>query len=42
MTFEVADIVRATGKSFIDRNRSRLTGRHLRVLAASIALPRLP
>jgi transposase-like zinc-binding protein len=32
--FEVADIVRATGKSFIDRNRSRLTGRHLKVLAA--------
>jgi putative transposase/transposase-like zinc-binding protein len=32
--FEVADIVRAAGKSFIDRNRSRLTGRHLKVLAA--------
>ena len=32
--FEVADIVRATGKSFIDRNRSLLTGRHLKVLAA--------
>jgi hypothetical protein len=32
--FEVADIVRTTGKSFIDRNRSRLTGRHLKVLAA--------
>jgi hypothetical protein len=32
--FEVADIVRAAGKRFIDRNRSRLTGRHLKVLAA--------
>jgi hypothetical protein len=32
--FEVADIVRVTGKSFIDHNRSRLTGRHLKVLAA--------
>ncbi len=30
--FEVADIVRAAGKSFIDNNRSRLTWQHLRVL----------
>jgi hypothetical protein len=31
---EVADIVRAAGKSFIDRNRSWLTGLHLKVLSA--------
>src|ERR1700730_16564046 len=32
--FEVADIIRAIGNSFIDRNRSWLTGLHLKVLAA--------
>jgi ribosomal protein S27AE len=32
--FEVADIVRLTGKSFIEKNRSRLTWQHLRVLRA--------
>jgi hypothetical protein len=32
--FEVADIVRAAGRSFIERNRSRLTWQHLRVLRA--------
>jgi Transposase zinc-binding domain len=32
--FEVADIVRAAGKSFIDKNRCRLTWQHLRVLRA--------
>jgi len=32
--FEVADIVRAIGKSFIDRNRDRLSGLHLKVLSA--------
>ncbi|HWC16323.1 MAG TPA: IS91 family transposase [Terriglobales bacterium] len=32
--FEVADIVRAVGKSFIEKNRSRLTWQHLRVLRA--------
>ena len=32
--FEVADIVRATGKNFIEKNRSRLTWQHLRVLRA--------
>jgi Putative transposase/Transposase zinc-binding domain len=32
--FEVADIVRAAGKSFIERNRSRLSWQHLRVLRA--------
>lgn len=32
--FEVADIVRAPGKSFIEKNRSRLTWQHLRVLRA--------
>lgn len=32
--FEVADIVRAIGKSFIERNRSRLSGLHLKVLSA--------
>lgn len=31
---EVADIVRAIGKSFIERNRSRLSGLHLKVLSA--------
>jgi hypothetical protein len=30
--FEVADIVRAAGKSFIEKNRSRLSWQHLRVL----------
>jgi len=32
--FEVADIIRTIGKSFIDRNRSWLTGLHLKVLTA--------
>jgi predicted RNA-binding Zn-ribbon protein involved in translation (DUF1610 family) len=32
--FEVADIIRTAGKSFIDRNRSWLTGLHLKVLSA--------
>ncbi len=32
--FEVADIVRAAGKNFIEKNRSRLTWQHLRVLRA--------
>jgi hypothetical protein len=32
--FEVADIIRSIGRSFIDRNRSRLTGLHLKVLTA--------
>ena len=32
--FEVADIVRAAGKSFIEKNRSRLNWQHLRVLRA--------
>jgi hypothetical protein len=32
--FEVADIVRAAGRSFIEKNRSRLTGQHVRVLRA--------
>ena len=32
--FEVADIIRAHGNSFVDRNRSRLTWQHLRVLFA--------
>jgi hypothetical protein len=32
--FEVADIIRAHGKSFIERNRSWLTWLHLRVLRA--------
>lgn len=32
--FEVADIIRTIGKSFIDRHRSRLTGLHLKVLTA--------
>jgi Putative transposase/Transposase zinc-binding domain len=32
--FEVADIVRAVGKSFVEKNRSRLTWQHLRVLRA--------
>lgn len=31
---EVADIVRAAGKSFIEKNRSRLNWQHLRVLRA--------
>ncbi len=31
---EVADIIRAAGKSFIDQHRSRLTGLHLKVLSA--------
>ena len=32
--FEVADIVQAAGKNFIEKNRSRLTWQHLRVLRA--------
>ena len=32
--FEVADIVRAAGKSFAEKNRSRLSWQHLRVLRA--------
>lgn len=32
--FEVADIIRAHGNSFVDRNRSWLTWQHLRVLFA--------
>jgi hypothetical protein len=32
--FEVADIVRAAGKSFIEKNRSRLSWQQLRVLRA--------
>jgi hypothetical protein len=32
--FEVADIVRAAGKSFIEKNRPRLSWQHLRVLRA--------
>jgi hypothetical protein len=32
--FEVADIVRAVGKSFIEKNRSRLNWQHLRALRA--------
>src|SRR4051794_14423734 len=32
--FEVADIVRAAGRSFIEKNQSRLTWQHLRVLRA--------
>ena len=32
--FEVADIVRAAGKSFVEKNRSRLSWQHLRVLRA--------
>ena len=32
--FEVADIIRAAGKSFIDKHRSWLTGLHLKVLSA--------
>ncbi len=32
--FEVADIVRAVGKDFIEKNRPRLTWQHLRVLRA--------
>jgi len=32
--FEVADIIRAAGKSFIDEHRSWLTGLHLKVLSA--------
>ena len=32
--FEVADIVRAAGKKFIEKNRSRLTWQHVRVLRA--------
>lgn len=31
---EVADIIRAVGRSFIDQHRSSLTGLHLKVLAA--------
>src|ERR1700746_2785173 len=32
--FEVADIVRAAGRNFIEKNRSRLTWQHLCVLRA--------
>jgi hypothetical protein len=32
--FEVADIIRAVGKSFIEKNRSWLTGLHRKVLSA--------
>jgi hypothetical protein len=32
--FEVADIIRAIGRSFIEKNRSWLTGLHLKVLSA--------
>jgi hypothetical protein len=32
--FEVADIIRAAGKSFVEKNRSRLNWQHLRVLRA--------
>ena len=32
--FEVADLVRAAGSSFVEKNRSRLTWQHLRVLRA--------
>jgi predicted RNA-binding Zn-ribbon protein involved in translation (DUF1610 family) len=32
--FEVADIVQAAGRSFIEKNRSRLSWQHLRVLRA--------
>jgi len=32
--FEVADIIRAQGKNFIDKNRSWLKGGHLKVLSA--------
>jgi Putative transposase/Transposase zinc-binding domain len=32
--FEVANIVRAAGRNFIEKNRSRLTWQHLRVLRA--------
>ena len=31
---EVADIIRAVGRSFIDQHRSSLTGLHLKVLSA--------
>ena len=31
---EVADIICAAGRSFIDQNRSRLTGLHLKVISA--------
>jgi len=31
---EVADIIRAVGKSFIDKNRSWLNGLHRKVLSA--------
>ena len=32
--FEVADIIRTVGRSFIEKNRSWLTGSHLKVLSA--------
>jgi hypothetical protein len=32
--FEVADIIRVAGKSFIEKNRSWLSWQHLRVLRA--------
>jgi hypothetical protein len=36
-SFEVTDIVRAADRSFIEKNRSRLTWQHLRVLRLSSA-----
>jgi hypothetical protein len=32
--FEVADIIRAAGKDYIDKHRSWLTGLHWKVLSA--------
>ena len=32
--FEVADIIRAAGDGFVEKNRSRLSWQHLRVLRA--------
>jgi hypothetical protein len=32
--FEVADIIRTVGRNFIEKNRSWLTGSHLKVLSA--------
>ena len=34
--WEVADIIRSAGKSFIERNRSHLAWQHLKVLHAKI------
>jgi hypothetical protein len=33
--FEVADILRAAGKSFVEKNRSWLSWQHVRVLRAT-------